>query len=90
MDRSRLINKWLGEANISIQTKEVKSNFINMLDCLSDIELMKPFIFRDKKAGMSYKAISIKYSISIKTVRHHFDCAVKGQGITANIVDDNN
>ena len=62
IERQRLINKWMNEANMQIQSESVKDNFKSMLECFTDMELVRPFIIRDRKVN-SYSELSIKYGV---------------------------
>lgn len=66
-ERSRLINKWLNEANI--QQSSVRESFTTLLASLTDSELRRPFIFRDRNNSHSYEQIAIKYGITKDAVR---------------------
>lgn len=73
MERSQLINKWFNELNMSIQTESVKERFRLMIECLDDIELMRPFFVIENehdKAKKGTRAIAKRYNVSRTIVQH--------------------
>lgn len=51
-----------------------RDHFILLLDCMPTIDLVKPFVILDNKAGKSLRELAIKYSITKRQVEHIINC----------------
>lgn len=58
----------MGDAQMSRATDVERTKFLSMLDHMTDIELAKPYILLDSKAGGSLNELAIKYKLTKKIV----------------------
>jgi hypothetical protein len=65
LTRQDYINRWMQDCE-----PKHRSILLPMLNCLTEIELMRPYLVKDRERGMSFSQIAIKYAIGESFVKY--------------------
>lgn len=72
MTRKDWVDRWINDAE-----PKHRATLLTMLNCLTDIELTRPYLVRDRENGMSFSQIAIKYALGEELVRYQISKAKK-------------
>lgn len=81
MTKDDWIHRWIDKCE-----PKNKSLMIDMLQCLTNTELMRYFFVADSKSGLSAQRISIKYGVGIDLVKYHIK---KSENSSGKLTPDN-
>lgn len=65
-----------------------RARFLLMLDCLTDVELAKPYIIMESKEGKSLSELGIKYNYTKRQIQYIIECNKNRYEISKEVIKE--